>query len=205
MRGATGDFYEESLYTTMVVKWKSMKAYVLLLNCLAFVLLFHLIAYSNAHAGDSIEAAGDILTYTLPAAAAGLSIGLKDGNGTLQLAETMALTMSAANALKYTTNETRPNGERYSFPSAHSAASFASAEFIRKRYGWEYGFPCYIMAGLVAYSRVEARQHYVHDVIAGAVIGVASSYLLTKPYKGWHIEPQADLEGRYGVRLFRVW
>ena len=44
----------------------------------------------------------------------------------------------------------------------------------------------------MGYSRVEAREHYPHDVIAGAAIGILSSYLFTKPYKGWNLELGTD-------------
>ena len=75
-------------------------------------------------------------------------------------------------------------------------------EFMRERYGWEYGVPAYALASFVGYSRVESRQHYPHDVIAGAAIGILSSYLFTKPYKGWNMELDAD--GKYyGFRLSR--
>lgn len=73
---------------------------------------------------------------------------------------------------------------------------------MRKRYGWEYGLPAYALASFVGYSRVESRQHYAHDVIAGASIGIVSSYLFTKPYRGWNMELEAD--SRYfGFRLSR--
>ncbi len=72
------------------------------------------------------------------------------------------------------------------------ADSFSAAEFMRKRYGWEYGHPAYAAASFVAYSRMEDRDHYPQkDVIFGAAIGIASSYLFTKPYKGWHIQAEA--------------
>ena len=163
-----------------------------------------LITAATVHAGDSIETGGDILAYFLPATAAGLTLAFKDFKGTVQFARSTAFALGATIALKYTTNETRPNGERYSFPSGHSAVSFASAEFIRKRYGWKYGVPAYAVAAFVAYSRVEARQHYTHDVVAGAAIGIASSYLFTKPYKGWGLQPEATSK-YYGMRLTRSW
>ena len=75
---------------------------------------------------------------------------------------------------------------------------------MRKRYGWEYGVPAYALASFVAYSRVEAREHYPHDVIAGAAIGVLSSFIFTRPYHGWSV--QAEAGGRYyGFRLNRDW
>jgi len=103
----------------------------------------------------------------LPATAAGLTAGFKDSKGTLQFGESAALTLVATYGLNYAIEEERPNGGSHSFPSAHTSISFASAEFMRKRYGWNYGIPAYAAALFVAYSRVEARQHHTHDVIAG--------------------------------------
>jgi membrane-associated phospholipid phosphatase len=159
----------------------------------------------TAHAGSGVETAGDVLTAALPVAAGGLMLVNRDGTGAWQFAESAALALGVTYLLKYTVSEERPDNEdRHSFPSAHTSLSFTSAEFIRKRYGWEYGIPAYAAASFVAYSRVDARQHYAHDVIAGAAIGIASSYLFTGPYKGWNVKPEAD-RGYYGARASRAW
>ena len=158
----------------------------------------------GANARGSIETAGDVLQLVLPATAAGVAIGFKDGEGTLEFAESMALTLGVTYGLKYAVDERRPNGGSHSFPSGHTSISFSSAEFMRERYGWQYGLPAYAVAAFVAFSRVQAKQHYVHDVLAGAVIGAASSVLFTTPYRGWSIAAEAD--GAYfGARLSRVW
>jgi membrane-associated phospholipid phosphatase len=129
--------------------------------------------------------------FALPIAATGLTLGFQDSQGTFEFVESTALAMGTTYALKLAVHKTRPNGQRYSFPSGHSTLAFASAEFMRKRYGWEYGLPAYSIATFVAYSRVEAGQHYTMDVIGGAAVGIVSSYLLTHPYKGWTIQPDA--------------
>jgi membrane-associated phospholipid phosphatase len=165
---------------------------------------FYLTASVGARAGDSIAEAGDVLQFVLPVTAAGLTLSYWDGNGALEFGESAALTLGVTYGLKYTVNEKRPNGGGQSFPSAHTSISFSSAEFMRKRYGWEYGIPAYAAASFVAYSRVEAGEHHPHDVVAGAAIGIVSSYIFTKPYKGWHI--QTDADGKYfGIRLSRAW
>ena len=110
---------------------------------------------SSVFASDSIETAGDILQLVLPATAAGLTLGYRDGPGALQFGESAGVTLGVTYALKYTVNETRPDGGTHSFPSAHTSISFSAAEFMRKRYGWEYGIPVYAAASFVAYSRVE--------------------------------------------------
>lgn len=153
---------------------------------------------SDAYAGDAIPTAGDILQYVIPATAGGLTLGYKDYKGTLQFGESFAVTEGVTYGLKYTVDETRPNGGSHSFPSGHTSVSFCGAEFIRKRYGWELGIPAYAAASFVAYSRVEANEHYPHDVIAGAAIGMLSSFIFTKPHKGWEVKTEAG-PGLHGL------
>jgi membrane-associated phospholipid phosphatase len=167
-------------------------------------LFLFVFAAALAHASDPIATAGDILQLALPATAAGLTLGYQDGAGALQFGESAGVTLGVTYTLKYTVNERRPNGGSQSFPSGHTSISFCSAEFMRKRYGWEYGIPAYAAATFVAYSRVEAKAHHPHDVIAGAAIGFASSYLFTRPYKGWHAE--LDTDGKYyGFKVTHTW
>lgn len=157
-----------------------------------------------AGAVDATEQAGNVLQLVLPAAAAGATAAHRDGTGTWQLAESLALSMGTTYALKYAVDEQRPNGGGQAFPSGHSAIAVSSAEFLRRRYGWGFGVPAYAAAGFVAYSRVEARQHQAHDVLAGAAIGMLSSWLFTRPYHGWEVAAEAG--DRYcGLRLCRAW
>jgi membrane-associated phospholipid phosphatase len=167
--------------------------------------LFCFATSGPVYANNGIEVAGEVLTYLLPAAAGGVVIGYKDGQGALQFVESSALALGSAWALKYTVHEERPDkSDQHSFPSAHSSVAFSSAEFLRKRYGWNYGLPAYVAASFVGFSRVQADQHYVHDVLAGAAIGIGSAYLFTRPYRGWQV--QADTGNRfYGIRLSRLW
>jgi membrane-associated phospholipid phosphatase len=147
---------------------------------------------------------GEAVTLLLPATAVGFTIGLQDGKGALQLGESVALTAVGTYGLKGIINETAPNGDGQSFPSGHTALAFSSAEFLRKRYGWQYGLPAYAAATFVGVSRVESKNHYIHDVLGGAAIGIASSYLFTDTYKGWKVQPQAA-SNYFGIRLSRFW
>jgi hypothetical protein len=174
----------------------------------------------SVSATDSVASAGDILQIALPVAAVGMTLALPsatgsegtdfagksqgwwDQQGTLEFGESAGATLGLTYILKYSVSEKRPNGGSQSFPSAHTSISVSAAEFIRKRYGWEYGIPAYALAGFVGYSRVEANEHYPHDVIAGAAIGFASSFIFTKPYKGWHVQAEAGYK-YYGIRLNR--
>ena len=177
---------------------------VALLLYLPGIILLGFAAVLRVQASDAVQTAGDALQYVLPAAAAGMTLAYRDGQGALEFGESAALTLAATYGLKYAISERRPNGGSQSFPSGHTSISFSSAEFMHKRYGWEYGVPAYALASFVAYSRVESRQHHPHDVIAGAAIGILSSYIFTRPYHGWSV--QAEAGGRYyGFRLDHDW
>jgi len=164
----------------------------------ALGLLLFLAVPGNAQAHDVIELAGNILQFALPATAYGMTAYHRDGDGALQYTEAAALTLGVTFTLKYTVNAERPDGGSQSFPSGHTSISFSAAEFVRKRYGREYGLPMYALASFVGYSRVEADRHYVRDVLAGAAIGIASSYVFTEPYQGWQLAPEAG-DGYYGL------
>ena len=168
------------------------------------MLLCSLLCSNAAVASDAVERAGDILQFVLPVSGAGVALGRDDREGLTQLAESSALTLALTFGMKYTIPATRPDGGDHSFPSGHTSIAFSSAEFIRERYGWNYGIPAYAVASYVGYSRVESKRHYTRDVVAGALIGIGSSLLFTEPYKDWHILPEIA-SSFYGVTFSRVW
>jgi membrane-associated phospholipid phosphatase len=159
---------------------------------------------AGARASDAIETAGDVLQVVLPATAYVTTAVHKDGEGALAYTKAAALTLGVTYTLKYTVDEERPNGGAHSFPSGHTSISFSAAEFLRKRYGWEYGLPAYAAAAFVGYSRVEADEHWWWDVVAGAAIGMGSSYLFTEPYHGWKAAATGDAR-HVGLVVSRGW
>jgi len=56
------------------------------------------------------------------------------------------------------------------FPSGHATAGFTAAVFLSRA---DPGPPWYLLAGLVAGSRVYVRLHHASDVVVGAAVGVA--------------------------------
>jgi len=155
-----------------------------------------------ANAASGVETAGDILQFALPVTAGCLTLAHRDGEGAAQLGKSILLSVGVTYALKYTIDAPRPDHGGESMPSGHTSISFTGAEFMRKRYGWEYGVPAYAAASFVAYSRVEAGRHHPRDVLAGAGIGILSSYIFTKPYKGWSLSIEGDTKS-FGVRMSR--
>ncbi len=78
-----------------------------------------------------------------------------------------------------------------SFPSGHAASAFALFFCIACSTDKKYiHFLCFLLASIAAYSRVYLSQHFLSDVIAGAVIGMAGSmgfyYLFYKRERPWY-------------------
>ena len=60
----------------------------------------------------------------------------------------------------------------YSFPSGHTAASFAFVGVALLRCSLITVLPLLVLASLISFSRVYLRVHYLTDVIAGALLGL---------------------------------
>jgi undecaprenyl-diphosphatase len=80
--------------------------------------------------------------------------------------------------------------EIYSFPSGHSASSFAVMIVIGLKYrlhikGKTYRllYPLLAFASLIAFSRVYIGVHYPLDVVFGAIVGILSALVVI--YIGW--------------------
>jgi membrane-associated phospholipid phosphatase len=136
----------------------------------------------DSAADDSMEEAGDTLQVALPVLAWGMTFVYQDPTGRNQFYKSFLTTMSTTYALKFFIEKERPNGGDASFPSGHTAAAFAGASFIQRRYGWLWGAPAYLAATFVGWNRVETENHYTEDVVAAALIATASTYFFTKPY-----------------------
>lgn len=67
----------------------------------------------------------------------------------------------------------------YSFPSGHSQISFVSAAaiFWNNR---KWGIAAFVLAALIAFSRLYLYVHFPTDVLAGMVIGIASGWSMSR-------------------------
>jgi hypothetical protein len=88
-------------------------------------------------------------------------------------------------SVKLITQRARPTGEQesstdtYSFPSAHSSASWTTATVLWRHLGWKVGVPASLVASFASASRLQQKAHYMSDVLFGAAIGVASGRTVT--------------------------
>ena len=65
----------------------------------------------------------------------------------------------------------------YSFPSGHTAASFASVTALYLAGEKKLWKPALVLAVLIAFSRLYLYVHYPTDVLGGLILGLIAGYL----------------------------
>jgi membrane-associated phospholipid phosphatase len=96
------------------------------------------------------------------------------------LIRAQVLTQLFVQGTKLAVGRQRPDGsDSMSFPSGHSASTFATATVLQQHFGWKVGVPAYTFAGFVAASRMASSKHYLSDVVLGAGIGIAAGRTVT--------------------------
>ncbi|HMM12228.1 MAG TPA: phosphatase PAP2 family protein [Bacteroidales bacterium] len=76
-------------------------------------------------------------------------------------------------------------GGQFGFVSSHAANTFGLAYWIIKQFRphiRQIGIIMFVWAGLVSYSRIYLGVHYPGDIIAGALTGLASGWLVWRIY-----------------------
>ena len=147
---------------------------------------------AQQHGSDALD---DVAEHLPMATVVALRLAGVEGRsaswGQLAMSAGAAYIVSAAATygLKHAVSERRPDAsDCRAFPSGHATMAFAGATALRHEYGhlspWV-SIGGYALAALVAADRVRRDRHYVHDVVAGAAIGVGItelSYLINKRF-----------------------
>lgn len=138
-----------------------------------------------------------------------LAVGLIDNNKTtlkkaLYLTETAVVSTFITFGMKYSIQRQRPfkvtpdltstsTPNDPSFPSGHTSVAFATATSLYLAYPkWYVAVPAYTWAASVGFSRMYLGVHYPSDVLAGAVIGAGSAWLMYKANK-WLFKKKPSL------------
>lgn len=163
--------------------------------------------------GDATDVFGALGNPAHHFAAAGLLWGtslatqdrhLHDVSGAM--IDALIITNASTLLLKLAANSEGPNGEAHGWPSGHTSSSFTMAAVLDEFYGPWVGLPAYGLAGLVAYSRIDDREHDLSDVIFGAALGYGIGKVVATRH---HCEPSGitllpylePVEGTTGVAL----
>jgi membrane-associated phospholipid phosphatase len=87
-------------------------------------------------------------------------------------------------SIKYIADTNRPsdtwNGGRLGFPSWHDGSMLCMAAVLDDYEGHWIGYPLYVFAGLIGFSRIDTRDHNLSDVLFGGVLG----YVIGKSVSG---------------------
>jgi len=98
------------------------------------------------------------------------------GERTLITATSYAALAVLVNVPKICVNEKRPETpNRNSFPSGHTATAFMGAELVRIEYGTWPAVGAYAVATGIGVMRMYNGKHWLHDVVAGAGVGILSA------------------------------
>jgi hypothetical protein len=150
---------------------------------------------------DFFDYAGNPLTHL---GATGVWYLLSENNRTGQdhawtMLSALAITDSAALGLKLAVNEKRPNGDNFSFPSAHTASSFCVASVLDEYYGPQVGLPAYVGAAFVGWRMMDSHDHWASDVLFGGTLGYIVGHTVAGKHKqlelaGFQIQPMVSLD-----------
>ena len=122
------------------------------------------------------QAGGGFATYFIGRATGNPKLASLGGD----LLRVQALSQVFVQGAKFAVERRRPDGSSsLSFPSGHTASTFATATVLQQYYGWKAGAPAYAFAGFVAASRMASSKHYLSDVLMGAGIGIAAGRTVT--------------------------
>ena len=71
------------------------------------------------------------------------------------------------------------SGHSYSFPSAHTSSTFATAAVVWRHYGWKAGLPASAVGAWVGAGRVQLGKHFLSDAVFGAAVGMVAGQTVT--------------------------
>jgi membrane-associated phospholipid phosphatase len=127
----------------------------------------------------------------------------------MDLLEAQLLTEGIVELTKVAVRRDRPinadgsHAPGYSFPSGHSAITFASATVLQQHLGWRAAVPTYALATYVAASRLHDNRHFASDVVFGAAVGIVVGRSVTWHGRNTYTLAPAAVPGGLGAML--VW
>lgn len=139
--------------------------------------------FSPGNTGGSllVQGGGALATWALGKATHSPRMTAVGGD----LIEAQIVSQTVVQGLKFSVRRPRPDGSNsLSFPSGHTASSFATATVLQRHFGWRAGVPAYAFATYVGAARTSVDKHYLSDVVVGAGIGLVAGRSVTVGVRG---------------------
>ena len=130
--------------------------------------------------GAAMQVGGAFATYAIGRTLGSVRVSVLGS----QLFRAQVLNAGLTQGLKFAVARERPDGGRYSFPSGHTSAAFATATVLQSEFGWKVGVLAYVAAGYVGVSRLSENKHFASDVAFGAAIGIVSAHAVVLSQRG---------------------
>lgn len=132
--------------------------------------------WGNTGGGLLVQGGGALATWALGRATGSPRLTALGGD----LVAAQLVSQTFVQGLKYSVRRTRPDGSNsLSFPSGHTASTFATATVLQRHFGWKAGVPAYAFATYVGAARMSADKHHLSDVVLGAGIGLVAGRSVT--------------------------
>lgn len=170
-------------------------------------------SFYNSCGADTFGALGNPATHFALAGAFYLAGQQLQDDKTYEVGRKLfnALTITGLTtmALKVAAWDRSPNGEWGAWPSGHTSSTMAMATVLNGAYGPLIGVPMFGLTGLVAIERMDSREHWLSDVVFGAVLGWVVGETVVKEHRpellGGEIVPYIDpVNGGAGVAWLKT-
>jgi membrane-associated phospholipid phosphatase len=121
-----------------------------------------------------------------------------------------ALTITGVSTmfLKVCAWDDSPNGEWGAWPSGHVSSTMAVATVLNDAYGPVAGVPMFGLTALVGIERLDDGEHWLSDVVFGAVLGWVVGETVMKEHRpeifGGEVVPYVDVRGGAGIGWFKA-
>lgn len=123
----------------------------------------------------------------------------------------LSVTTLTTGGLKAIVHNDTPNGQKWAWPSGHTASSFTVASVLDEYYGPSVGIPAYAFASLVGLRMMDTGDHWASDVVFGATLGWVVGHTIAGKHKqaqiaGFAVAPYIEERQNgtlFGVNLFK--
>jgi len=148
--------------------------------CIPLSISFFLLVFSPLNGAVNLKKMGDFGSYAVPIASIAWCCIEEDFSKVLGLGGVLGGVYGTTTLLKEWVGEPRPGQieKGKSFPSRHTSMAFAGAAFLHAHYGFFAAVPSYLVASFVGFTRLHEKKHHIHDIFAGALLGIGLAHQL---------------------------